>query len=273
MTTMWPVYIIVCSQIVVLYGLAAPTSVRLLRSSYQQRNPAWLAGQPELAARLGNTRAPVALCYGLATLWLLLLADMMATQGLDDKLNYALLLPAVCWIAVEAVIGAIDYRRVGRLIPPPARRRATLERRALGDFVHPVWLLPGLALLLGVAATYTTGYAHELIDGSVFGWRLVSLAVGAALWISTLRYCVGRKRNVVDDTLGPGYRQAEVIGTIACLYVFAGLALLKALDDVYAVEWLSSVTTLACGSVLLQVALLAWIARVGKPAPERHTDR
>ena len=268
MTTPWPVYLIAASQIIVLYGLAAPTSLRLVRRAYAQRNPAWLAMQPEIMARLQRRSLPLALFYGLATLWLAGLAYAIATGRIDDLLTAVLLLPALAWVVCEAAVGALDYRRIGRKIPLAARRHTTLQRRALRDFAPPAAIVPGCGLLIGIVAVYGSAYSQELIDDRLFGVRLASLLLGTGLWIGTLRYCVRRKRNVVDDTLGPAYRQAEVIGTIACLYLYAGLALLTALQDVYGWYLLDSVTLLAGGSVLIQAALLLWMAHIGARRPE-----
>lgn len=268
MTTPWPVYLIAASQIIVLYGLAAPASLRLLRRAYAQRNPEWLATQPALQVRLQRQALPLALFYGIAALWLGGLVYATTTGQIDQLLPMALLLPALGWVACEAAVGALDYRRIGSQIPLAPRRHTTLQRRTLSDFAPPASLVPGYGLLVAIAAIYSTGYGHELIDGRLFGVRLASLLVGTGLWISTLRYCVRRKRNVVDDTLGPAYRRAEVIATIVCLYVYASLALLTALQDVYQLYLLDSVTALTCGSVLLQAAMLLWIARVSGDRPE-----
>jgi hypothetical protein len=262
MTSLWTLYAVIFSQVVVLFGVAAPATFRLLQRSYLNKNAAWLGDHPEFVARYGQVRYPARLSYLLGALWLLFLALVIAGGQMAEHLTAALLAPAFCWMALEATVAAIEYRRVALKIPLPAVRRATLEPRGLRDFASPAWIFPGYALLAGIMATYTVGYSHELVDGAVFAWRMASMVVGTGLWIVTLRYCVRRKRQLVDDTFGPGYRRLEVRGTIGCLYIFAGFALLRGLQELFGIYLLTDLTFLTLGSILLQTVLLSWVARL-----------
>jgi hypothetical protein len=95
----------------------------------------------------------------------------------------------------------------------------------------------------------------------VLEWRLFSLAAGSLIWVLALRHTIHRKKQAVDEALGPGYRKSEVFGTVACLYLFILAAAFRALQELLGVYLLADVAFFTGASLLLQVAVLFWISR------------
>lgn len=247
------------SQIVVLYWLAAPASFRLLRQSYLNRNPAWAAATPGYTAADPAPRYPVVIAALLGLAWLIKFAmDWHANEGWPDG-TAALLWPALLWLVLEVGVAGAEYYRLYRHIPVPAKRRVVVERRRLADYIHPAWCYPAVALLLAVTCTYIGAFAHELIDVEVALLRGAGLLLGAILWAAALYHSVSRKKQPIDDALGPHYRGAEVRAIVACLYVFGLLSAEKAVADIFGIHVLRDRYVLAITSLALQLLVLFWM--------------
>ncbi len=250
------IYAVMLSQIAVLYWLAAPATIRLLYQSYLNKNPQWVAANPGFVDHAAQQRRAIALSRLLGALWLANLAYGVSGARSEQWLSLSLLLPMFVWLALELAVAGIAYRRVCQLIPLPAKRRATLERRTLAEFVHMGWILPGYVLLLAIGAGYLAAYLTERIDLTLMGWRLASLVAGTLIWTGALHYCIRRKKQPVDDALGPAYRRSEVLGTIPCLYLFALVLAVRALQDLFGVALVADVSLFAGASIVLQAAVL-----------------
>lgn len=259
---------VLASQIVVLYGFAAPAALRGLYAAWLARNPEWLLAHPDFAASHGPGRA-VALSWLLGAGWLAMLlrgvlGDVPAAQdwtGGRDWRIALLIASMLAWVALEWLVTAVELRRIVARIPPPARRRAALVPRTLAAFASPWSIVPGLLMLAALIAAYLRGWYADAVDTPVLAWRLASLASGVLIWALVLRHSVRRRREAGDELLGDWYRRAEVRGCIACLYLFALAAGWRALQDLSGIYLPGEVDFFSWASVLLQAVLLLWLFR------------
>lgn len=253
------VYAVMASQVVVLYWLAAPATFRLIYRSCLQRNPAWLEAHPEFAQRYRQANYPFALSFLLGLGWLIALGGGIANGSLERAEPRTLLWPALLWLLFELAVAAIEYARIGKHIPLPDRRRAVLGRRSVGDFINPAWIWPGCAMLLAIGLVYLWAYWSGRLDTDVLVWRLASLLLGAAIWSAALRYSVRRKKQALDDALGPPYRRAEVRTVVACLYLYVLVLAYHTLQDVFAMYLDGNLLFYTVLSLILQSLALIWM--------------
>jgi hypothetical protein len=115
--------------------------------------------------------------------------------------------------------------------------------------------------MAAISGSYLTALADGSIAKSLFWWRIASMIVGSLILSASLRYSVQRKRQAVDDVLGPTYRRFEVLGTIACVYLFVLAIGLLAVQDVLGIYLLTNIAFLGSASVLLQIVVLLWVSR------------
>lgn len=271
---MWFSTAVLTSQIVVLYGLAAPAALRGMYRAWLARNPEWLRAHPEFAASHGPRRA-VVLSLLLGAGWLALLSyDLLgdAARGQDPTggrdWRIALLIASMlAWVALEWLVAAVEVRRIVARIPPPARRRASLAPRTLAAYARPWSVVPGLLLLLVLAALYLRAWSGDSLAAPVLAWRLICLVGGAALWGLVLRHSVHRRREAGNELPDDWVRRAEVRGCIACLYLFVLAAGWRALQDLSGIYVPGELDFFSWASLLLQAVLLGWLIR------SRKTDK
>ncbi len=256
-------YLVACSQVVILYFLSAPIYFRLIRHSFLSKNPEWLDSNPAFARRQAAAGSSVWLARGAGAACLLyfvwrLTAGPGTDQGPDAEAGWLVLYaPMLGWIALEGVYGALAYYRIYRRIPLPARRRASLERRALGDLVNPYCLYPACFLLAVLAGNYLAAWQRAAIDGSLLLARLAGMALCAAAWYSSLQYYLRRKPRPLDHHLGPSYRRLEIIETVLCLYLIGAGYAYQAAHEIWGFDLLSPGALLIAASIALQLLVLA----------------
>jgi hypothetical protein len=254
--------IVTFSQIAVLYWLVTPTTLRLMYRSYLNKNRAWVEANPAFAAGRVRPAYAIGLSLAIGLGWMIFLARGMRDSESASWQVWALMLPMLAWLALELAVAAVEYRRICQPIPLPDRRRAALERRSLRLHAHPAAIVPGFLMLVLLCMAYVVAYCHDLIEADLLAWRLLGIAIGCAIWCAALHHCVHRKPQPADEALGPLYRRAEVLGTIACLYLFVVAAGFRALQELCAVYLMADVGFFTAASIVLQVVLLFWTGRV-----------
>jgi hypothetical protein len=192
----------------------------------------------------------------MGAMWAYILVNGVVNGATDAWPAGVLMYSMLSWVALEAAVAAIDYRRVWLRIPLPNKRRAALTPRSFADFAHPAVVVPGLLLLALMCAAYIDAYVHEQIEVELLAQRIAVLTLGTLGWFVTLRYCVQRKNQAIDEALGPIYRQVEVRAAIACLYLFALAAGFRLLQERYGISLSDDVAFLAVVSVIVQAAAL-----------------
>lgn len=249
---------VMLSQIVVLYGLAAPRTFRMIGQACLNKNPPWLATDPALRLRYRSVRYPLVLSALVGAFWLFRAARTITGQQPADTGNGSiLLLPMLSWLVLELAVAAVEYQRVWKKIPQPDLRRTTFAPRNLSAFASPLWLLPAMGMILALTAGYLMAFAHEALELHILLWRMGSLVLGCAIWACALHHAIHRKKQPVDEAIGVCYRRADVRATVACLYGFVAVAGFRALQDVFAIFLMPTLAFYAVASLSLQLLALA----------------
>lgn len=251
---------IMISQVVVLYGFAAPQSFRLMRQTFLNKNPAWIAAHPQFARQQIAVRYPLVASLLIGLAWLVDSVRFISSAEMSEPAaSSRLLWPMITWLVLEIGIGCLQYHRVWKKIPSPDKRRTTFSPRVLQAYAHPLWLLPAVVMMSGIALTYLLAYLHGELDLPVLLWRLGSLILGSTIWAAALHYAIHRKKQPLDESLGARYRRTDVRATVACLYGFAAIAGFRALQDVFAVFLIPNLVFYTFASLILQLLALFWI--------------
>lgn len=98
---------------------------------------------------------------------------MRSTEPDDTWVVKALLASTLCWLALDALLRTIGYRRIGKSIGLPSKRRATFAPRRSGDFTHRGWIVAGMLAPIGLCAAYLYALIIDRIDVELFGLRLL----------------------------------------------------------------------------------------------------
>ncbi len=256
MMYLWFVYAVIFSQMVVLYWLAAPATFRLIYQSYLTKNSEWIANHPEFVRRYAQEKYAIWLSRLLGAVWIAIAIWGLVAAASEQWLIGLLLLSMLVWLVLELTVSGIEYQRVYKKIPLPKKRHASLERRMLIGLANPAWIYAGLSVLAAIGAIYVYAYCRELIDVDLLLWRLGSLIAGAVMSIAFLLYCVRRRKQEIDDALGPRFRRSETLGAIYCLYFFAIAMAVRELQDLFGISLINDVIFFAVASIVLQVFVL-----------------
>lgn len=250
---LWLVYAVAFSQILILYGVATASNARLVYHLYLSKNRQWVNENPAFRQRYAAPRFAIWLSYAMGLAWLAVLLQTMAGGGPEGRLIALLVGPIFSWMALCFGYAGIEYHRVCKKIPLPARRSTSLERRTLRDFMNPFWAYLGYGLIALVAAVYVTALLRGIIAMELFAARMTGLTIAVVLQVLTLAYCIRRKKQPVDEELGPGYRRLEVIGNIPLLYLVVFIGGFRILQDLFGISLFSDITFFLFTSVLVQV--------------------
>lgn len=191
--------------------------------------------------------------HAIGLAWLAVLLQTIVSGGSEVRLIALLVGPIFPWMALCFGYAGIEYYRVCKKIPLPARRSTSLERRTLKDFMNPFWAHLGYGLIAMVAGIYAAALLRGLIATELFAARMTGLTIALVLQVLTLAYCIRRKKQPVDEELGPGYRRLEVIGNIPLLYLVVFIGGFRILQDLFGISLFSDITFFLFTSVLVQV--------------------
>ena len=217
----WSIYLVMFSQIVVLYWLAAPLNSRLTYQVFLGRNRQYVTASESFLRRFPPPRDSIRLAQALGACWIVGLACALLVEHSDTTLIVGLVAPMLCWTLLCFGYIGIEYVRMFKKIPVPAVRQASLARRALRDYMNPLWAYLAYALIFLVAAVYVAGYLNGRVPEYVFIGRMAGLTVASVTGSLCLIYSLRRKNQPIDDELGPIYRKIEVIGIIPLLLLIA----------------------------------------------------
>ncbi|MEO7578468.1 MAG: hypothetical protein ABIT83_12725 [Massilia sp.] len=251
----WIVHAVAFSQIVVLYWLSAAPLLRMVDGVFFARNPAWLADHPDRKAALASPRAwPLAL-YACGGAWLAL----MAHQGLQERREWQVfisLAPTFVWMFFVMAYAAVQQRRIGRAVPLATKRSAQLRRRALRDYLPPIWTNVCYGLYALELAVFTVAWLRGRIPLASMIAALAGIGGIVIIGSACLLYALRRKHQPADDAWGPLYRKVEVIGNVVTLYI-CQLAVLSAISNVFfGFQLFSALSFFVAVNVTLQAACL-----------------
>ena len=248
-------YAVAASQIAVLYWLCARTFFALADQNTFARNPAWCAAHPDFRARHAHAARASGASYALGAIWLavLLASGPAASAGWLAFLSTA---PTLCWILLLGAYKLYQARRVAPLIPLPERRRASLQRRTLRDFVPPAVSLPCFALYAAAYAIYGAAYWLALLPVATIGARLTGVTVILLIAMPVLLYALRRKDNAADRAAGPRSRIWEVRFHFVVLYGGLAVIALRVAEDFFRIDLLNTMLFFTFINLLLQAIFL-----------------
>lgn len=218
----WFDFFVYASSIIAFWFVLPAWSARFTLATVADRNPQWPREHPDVSAKLsGASRARwLYHAWGIVSLaalfafqaglwprqWSPEVLGMARWETLKD-LNTLLLVPGVV-----AFVGAgvLFSRWLISTVPLVERRRATLERRTIGNFV-PRWAQVAVYALIGLNLAAWLGVA-------VLGWnatpkfwsRFVLVLVMTPVFLLFPRLSVRRPPQALDRIFGPRFRRTEV---------------------------------------------------------------
>jgi hypothetical protein len=266
--TDWAIYLVAISQIIVLYWLSTASNIRFINNTLLSKNPQWVAEHPAIKQRYAAQKLQAMAFYivGVAALaglgYLALTASINAAIGVSVGSLFL-------WLAMLIAYAYNEYQHTWKAIPAPAKRSASLERRALRDFVPPVLTYACYGLYAVGIAIYLTAMLRDLVPVHVFVGRMIGVAVVLVVGSMTLLYCVWRKKQPIDDEW-PNYRKLEVRGNVALLYCLFPILIWRMLEDLFSISLFNDATLFAAMSALMQILLLVFLRN---PAVQRVAAR
>ncbi len=251
---LWLITAITVSQIVILYGLAAPLAMRETCELFLSRNHDWVMQNPAFRQKHGALRYATGLSWLIGAAWLARTFHVASgTDTSDSEQIFLLAGPVFSWVILCVGYGCIAYFRVGRRIPLPTKRSASLERRTLRDYIHPAWVYLGYSLVTAISVLYLLAYMRDTVTADLFVARMSGLALAMTLQTSALLYCIRRKRQPIDGHIGPSYRKLEIICNIAILYLLIFIGAFRILQDVAGISLFPDLAFFVFASVLVQI--------------------
>ena len=237
----WVVYGFAFSQIVLLYGFFFALSVRLSYEGYMAKNLQWVAEHPAFQQRFPRPRYSIWLSYLVGATWIVYFIRVFFVVIDKSWLMKSLALPAAPFVALWLLYVGVEYFRVYTRIPLPDKRRTSLDRRDMRDFLNPLWVYVGYLIVVAIVATNAVAFYRGAFDLRPF-LRLVTIALtaGALVLAIQLRFSLRRKNGPMDELMGRGYRSFEVILEVSTLYLLILLAALATLHFVFRVPDSSS---------------------------------
>jgi hypothetical protein len=263
----WFALLVVLSQVAVLQFYAVPYGTRLMYRRALNRNPEWVAEHPEFTAENPAPRASVWISYamGLAIYARVFFAPDAAPIFIPhDTTSESLLVDSIIasglLMLVHHSVYLLRVRRMIRRVPPPEIRKASLDRRALRDFLPIGWVYAAGALIAAVCAVYTYALFAEIIPRETFFARVHGLFICCAIWAGIVLYTLRRKPTEADEILSGRFRLWEVRSIVALLYFIAAVGVWRILGDIFDVWLFSDLGFFVVMSIAIQVGSV-WACR------------
>lgn len=252
----WIIFALAVSQIVVLYWLCTRNFFAVINKIYLDKNVAWIRDNPAFYARFSQAKYAVFLMYVIGAFWLFGLASTFDDKT-DEKLFFYTIMPNFVWQLVLTVYVIVMYFRISKKIPLAAKRSASLVRRTLGDYVHPLWTVLWVGCYLFVFGAYVVALSNQQIDMNTFLYRLIYVFVVLLLTAAFVRYSVRRKKHFLDDVFGSSFRRWEVIANFVFSMLGGALVVLWVMvNDLTSSLWATQISMAVAMSVVTQLLLI-----------------
>jgi peptidoglycan biosynthesis protein MviN/MurJ (putative lipid II flippase) len=139
-------------------------------------------------------------------------------------------------------------------------RSAPIQRRDLGDFVRPIWLVVAALLNAAIVSVFVGGYLTGAITGELLMRRTVGIVIGLALAAGLLCYGLRRKPSRADEMLQGTYRLREVQLYVALFYLMAFVGLFRIGTDFLDIHLFTVLSYFVVNSVVVQALFFVLIS-------------
>lgn len=252
----WIIFTLAMSQIVVLYGMSVRSCLGAINKIFLDKNLAWVRENPAFSARYAQPKYTVFILYAMGALWLLGLFSTLDTMD-DTKLFFYTMMPNFVWQVVLMIYLIVAKLRIASRIPLPSKRRASLMRRNLGDYIHPAWTVLCGACYLFVIGAYLVALSNQQIELGVFVARLLYVLLVLLITVVFLRHSLRRKKIFLDDTFGASFRRWEVIANFSfSMLGGAAVVLWVMINDLTTTMWASQLNLAVALGVVTQTLLV-----------------
>ena len=217
----WIDFAIYTLQIVLIFALMAPRSVRFTVPAIVDRDPGWPAAHPEVMRSLARSRWFVSACYAWAALSIALLLALRL--GVDlSMFSTARAAPEwevlKAWHAALMVSGMLGYfacflvwlRWLRVNVPLAAQRTASLTPRTASDYVPRVWRIATEALTAGHLAVWLVAPVLGFGGDAAYWGKFAFIAAMTALMAAMSWLIPQRSQGYADRLFGDAYRCVEL---------------------------------------------------------------
>jgi hypothetical protein len=263
----WFALLVVLSQVAVLQFCIVPHGTRLMYRRALNRNPEWIAEHPEFTAEYPAPKVSLWISYamGLSIYARIFFAPDAAPIFIPhDAFSEPLLVDSIVASGLSMLVHHCVYllrvRRMIRRIPPPEIRMASLDRRALRDFLPIGWVYAGGTLVAAVCAVYACALSAEIISRELFFTRVHSLFICCAISAGVLLYALRRKPAEAHEIFSGRLRLLEVRSSVALLYFIATIGVWRILGDIFDVWLFSDLGVFVAISIAIQIGSV-WACR------------
>ena len=278
----WVDIVVYAALIVVVWGWFPAWSSQLTVPLIADRNPAWLEDHPDKAQQLVDSRWFRWSCqlWGVTSLLALLafqfggwpprlafLRSARQWEALRD-LNSFLLLAGLTFVASCALL---FVRWLHANVPLSLRRRATLDRRSIDDYVpQPLRYAIYTAIALHLAAWAAVGVMGRYATGAFWGGMAFQVAL-SGVFLVLMATAVRRRPGAMDRIYGPGYRRIEVLVAFAAQVLPLSNGVARLYEQVAGISSETVDRFAHLGLALLVVALATMLAAWSRSSGTRST--
>lgn len=221
--TDWIDFLVYAAFLFALWFVQPAMQQRLAIPLLRDRNADWVATHPDAVRAVERSRWRLWLSWTLGAASLAVLAAFQLDlwqvpappPGAPPLMRWLVLwnlamASMVVAIVVGGTIGLIGHVQLKRHVPIAPRRQASLERRAMDDFVPRPLRYLAYALVLANLAAWSIAAALGAHSTPLFWSRAIVTIFLSAFFFIVARAMVARRANVMDRVFGPSYRRWEV---------------------------------------------------------------
>ena len=217
----WIDFSIYALQIVLIFVLLAPGSVRFTGPAIVDRDPAWPAAHPGVTQALARSRWFVNTCYAWAAFSIALLlalrlgAHVPVFSAAREAPEWEVLKDAHGALMVVGMLGyfacfLIWLRWLRVNVPLAARRMASLMPRTAGDYVPRAWRIATEVVTVGHLAAWLVAPALGFGGGADYWGRFAFIAAASVLMAVMSWLMPQRRQGYADRLFGDAYRRVEL---------------------------------------------------------------
>lgn len=247
--TDWIDFFVYAAFLFALWFVQPVAQRRLAIPFLKDRNPDWVAANPDAVRAIERSRWRIWLGWALGALSIGALAAFQTRlwqvpappPGAPPLMRWMVLwnlamASMLVAIVIGGAIGLYGRFQIRRHVPHGPRRTASLERRSLDDYVPRTFQYVAYGLLAANAAAWVIAAIVGVHSSPLFWSRLVTMFFLTGFFLFFSGLTVTRRANVMDRIFGPSYRRWEVrwgFSTLFTVPIVGALRLYEEVNDVF----------------------------------------